>query len=126
MTFKQTTVPQIDSAALAAELAPQIAALIAHEVADKLKGVLALGDDAVLGEAAAASSLNKSAATMEGWRAKGFGPKWIRLGPRAIGYRVGDLRQYINGAARPSMPSVPPKPERNRRRAHRSEASNVP
>ena len=96
---KQIT--DIDVGALAAALAPEIAALIAAEVADRLRGVVALGDDAILGEPAAAVALNKSQPTLEVWRSKGVGPKWVKLGPRAVGYRVGDIRAYVN-AARPS------------------------
>jgi predicted DNA-binding transcriptional regulator AlpA len=81
----------IDASTLAAALAPEIAALIVG----KLTGLVALGDDAILGEEAAAQALNKSQSTMEAWRAKGMGPKWVKLGPRAVGYRVGDLREYI-------------------------------
>jgi predicted DNA-binding transcriptional regulator AlpA len=85
----------IDASTLAAALAPEIAALIVG----KLTGLVALGDDAILGEDAAAQALNKSRSTLEAWRAKGIGPRTIRLGPRAIGYRVGDLRQYIREEA---------------------------
>ena len=93
----------IDASTLAAALAPEIAALIVG----KLTGLVALGDDAILGEEAAAQALNKSQSTMEAWRAKGMGPKWVKLGPRAVGYRVGDLRQFIrDGRARSFQPSL--------------------
>ena len=134
MPLKQTTITQIDVGALAAALASEIAALIAAEVADRLRGVVALGDDAILGEEAAAAALNKSQATMEVWRSKGTGPPSLKLGPRAVGYRVGDLREYVRaprpltGALSPPIAAAsairrasrPPtrgheKPDRNRR-----------
>jgi hypothetical protein len=93
--ISRQTVAAIDLAALAAALAPELSALMAEQVASKLKGVLALGDDAILGQEAAAAALNKSVSTLEAWRPRGIGPKAIRLGPRAVGYRVGELRRYI-------------------------------
>jgi predicted DNA-binding transcriptional regulator AlpA len=92
-------VAAIDLPTLAAALAPEVAALMAEQVAHKLKGVLALGEDAILGQEAVAAALNKSEATLELWRAKGIGPRAIKLGPRAVGYRVGEVRRYIHERA---------------------------
>jgi predicted DNA-binding transcriptional regulator AlpA len=92
----RTTGAGIDATALAAALAPEIAALIA----DKLRGIVALGDDAILGEEAAAAALDKSRSTLEAWRSRGLGPRWIKLGPRAVGYRVGDVRRFVNEQVR--------------------------
>jgi hypothetical protein len=89
----------IDIGELAAVLAPEIAAMVIEQLSGRLKAVLALGDDAVLGARAAGEALGKSLSTMEAWRARGIGPKWIKLGPRAVGYRVRDLRRYINEVA---------------------------
>jgi hypothetical protein len=68
----------IDASTLAAALALEMAALIA----DRLRGIVALGDDAILGEDAAAQALNKSRSTLEAWRSRGLGPRWVKLGPR--------------------------------------------
>lgn len=40
--------------------------------------------------------LEVSPSTMEVWRMKGLGPKWVRLG-RAVRYRAKDVQDYIDG-----------------------------
>ena len=66
---------------------------------DKLAAVLADQidgrDDAVVRTPVAAALLGVSAQWMESGRHLGYGPKFIRIGPRSIGYRLGDLRQYL-------------------------------
>jgi hypothetical protein len=85
--------------AMAEHLAEAIAALIASKLADQIRPELLLGDDAVLNEAETSRALKKSRATLEAWRRTGIGPRSITLGPRAVGYTLGDLRQYIRWAA---------------------------
>jgi predicted DNA-binding transcriptional regulator AlpA len=102
--------PDIDAALveqLADALAPKLADVLAHRVADllaervtaQMRGIAALGDDAVLKPAEAAAALGKSEPTLELWRARGLGPKSLKLGVRSIGYQVGELRQYIRQRA---------------------------
>lgn len=33
--------------------------------------------------------------TLRGWRRRGVGPKWQRIGPRLIGYRRSDLDAWL-------------------------------
>jgi hypothetical protein len=111
-------VQSIDLDALAATLAPRIADLLADRISDlvaerverllaQLKGVLALGDDAIFSVEEAAAALNKSPATLELWRSRGLGPRAVRLGPRAVGYTLRELREYVkcsgSHSARPSI-----------------------
>jgi predicted DNA-binding transcriptional regulator AlpA len=43
-----------------------------------------------------AQRLNISAATLRGWRRKGLGPSFIRLGPRkCIRYRSTDIDRFL-------------------------------
>jgi hypothetical protein len=83
------------SASDAALLANEITPRLADAVASRIKIAMALGDDALLTSREAADFLNKSGSTLEIWRAKGFGPRWIRTGSRAVGYRIGDLKAYL-------------------------------
>jgi predicted DNA-binding transcriptional regulator AlpA len=92
---------------LADALAPKLADVLAHRVADllaervtaQMRGIAALGDDAVLKPSEAAAALGKSEPTLELWRARGFGPKSIKLGVRSVGYQVGELKAYIRQCA---------------------------
>ena len=43
--------------------------------------------------------LARSGKTLEFWRSVGIGPRTVRLGGRALAYRLGDLRAYIAEAA---------------------------
>jgi hypothetical protein len=58
-----------------------------------------LGDDVVLTADQAAKALLLNTRTLERYRALGEGPKWRKIGPRRIGYRLGDLKDYIRGPA---------------------------
>jgi predicted DNA-binding transcriptional regulator AlpA len=66
---------------------------------DKLASVLAKhiegDDDVVVRTPAAASMLGMSVQWMESGRHYGYGPAFIHIGPRAVGYRLGDLRKYL-------------------------------
>ena len=56
----------------------------------------------VLRTPAAAAYLALGAPTLEKLRVKGGGPKFIRLGTRAVGYDVRDLDAWIEGQKRTS------------------------
>jgi predicted DNA-binding transcriptional regulator AlpA len=88
---------------LADALAEKIAALVAERLAERLtaqmRAVATLGDLAILKPSEAASALGKSEATLELWRARGIGPKSLKLGVRSVGYQVGELKAYIRRRA---------------------------
>ncbi len=44
---------------------------------------------------AAAAYLNLQPGTLEAWRCRGGGPKFIRLSARAIRYRQSDLDEFV-------------------------------
>ena len=55
-------------------------------------------DDArILTTREAARVLGLSAATLETWRCKGMGPKFVRIGLRKIGYWRRDLITFVEG-----------------------------
>jgi predicted DNA-binding transcriptional regulator AlpA len=105
----------LDIDALAAALAPELAEVLAHRVADlladrltaQIRGIAALGDNAILKPAEAAAALGKSEPTLELWRARGNGPRAIKLGVRSVGYRLADLKAYIAESARVSLEGRP-------------------
>ena len=45
------------------------------------------------GEAASVLGLHPS--TLEGWRRKGKGPPWLKLGPRNVAYRSDRLAEWL-------------------------------
>jgi predicted DNA-binding transcriptional regulator AlpA len=51
-------------------------------------------EDALLTETEAADTLRNSIRTLQAWRLKSFGPKFVRVG-RAIRYRRGDINAWI-------------------------------
>lgn len=51
--------------------------------------------DQILRERDAARLLGVSHRTLQRWRYVGGGPSFIRCGLRAVGYRLGDLRAWI-------------------------------
>ena len=48
-----------------------------------------------LTERATAELVGRSYRTLQGWRIKGLGPAWIRLGPRCIAYRFSDVQAWL-------------------------------
>ena len=54
----------------------------------------ALPDDALLSTAEAAAFLNLAPNSLNWYRAQRVGPDYVKLGPRSVRYRVGDLRRY--------------------------------
>lgn len=49
----------------------------------------------LLSTAQVSSLLNLRAATLKKWRVLGTGPKYIRVGRRAIRYRLADVKRFI-------------------------------
>lgn len=49
----------------------------------------------------AAAFLKVAEKTLEGWRCKGTGPKFNRLGRRIVRYAQGDLEAWMNPTAAP-------------------------
>ena len=47
-----------------------------------------------LNEKQLAERWGMTARTLQGWRASGKGPKFIRIGERSIFYRIGDVEAY--------------------------------
>ena len=45
----------------------------------------------------AAEHVGLAASTLEKMRLRGEGPKWIRLGGRAVGYDIRDLDAWLDG-----------------------------
>jgi predicted DNA-binding transcriptional regulator AlpA len=57
-------------------------------------------DDDLLTCAQVAAWLGVSVQWLEAARAKGFGPAWMRLGPRAIRYPRGGVKKFLTARAR--------------------------
>lgn len=51
--------------------------------------------DALISEIEAAQLLNLSVRTLQAWRARGEGCRWVRISARCVKYRVGDIRSFI-------------------------------
>lgn len=51
----------------------------------------------VVRERVAAQILGVSHRTLQRWRLEGFGPPFVRIGRRAVGYRKADLTSYVDG-----------------------------
>lgn len=58
-----------------------------------------MGDDALLDANQVAKLLKISRRTLEVHQAKGVAPKRVRIGPRLVAYRLGDVRSFIKNAA---------------------------
>jgi hypothetical protein len=59
-----------------------------------------LGEDRVISEAQAARELNLSNATLKTLRRNGLGPRYISLSEARVGYRLKDLRAWLDARAR--------------------------
>ena len=62
-----------------------------HELAE----IHALPDDALATAQEAAEFLRLKYNTLAWYRCNGGGPKFVRVGPKLIRYRMGDLREYL-------------------------------
>jgi len=49
----------------------------------------------ILRTQAAAHYVGSTESTMEKWRMKGVGPRWIQLSARTVGYTIEDLDAFI-------------------------------
>lgn len=56
-----------------------------------LEAAAQLGGASLLRAAEVAEVLRTSERTLEGWRAKGTGPAFLRIGPRRVAYTVRDV-----------------------------------
>jgi len=56
----------------------------------------ALATSELLSQRQVAVRLGVSARTIEGWRARGIGPPFLRLSARAVRYRAVDLEQWLD------------------------------
>lgn len=52
--------------------------------------------DELLSQRQVAARLGVSARTIEGWRARGVGPPFLRLSARAVRYRSSDIEQWLD------------------------------
>lgn len=50
----------------------------------------------LVNERQAAQLLRVGESTLRGWRTAGAGPQHIRLSPKAIRYRLSDLRRWVD------------------------------
>ena len=67
--------------------------------ADELAKLHALPDDALLTAQEAAEVLRIKYTTLAWYRCNGGGPSFVRVGPKVIRYRMGDLRAYVKTGA---------------------------
>lgn len=65
--------------------------------ADELMELHALPDDQQITAHEAAAFLRMKYATLSWYRCHGCGPAFVRIGPKLIRYRIGDLRIYAKG-----------------------------
>lgn len=70
----------------------------------------------LLSQREVAMRLGVSARTVEGWRARGVGPPYLRLSARAVRYRSSDLEQWLD---RRRVGDEPPLEARNGRSSRR-------
>ncbi|MCX5473664.1 hypothetical protein OSH04_18230 [Alcaligenes sp. A-TC2] len=64
---------------------------------EQLAELHALPDDALATAQEAAAFLRLKYGTLAWYRCQGGGPKFTRIGPKLIRYRMGDLREYAKG-----------------------------
>ena len=65
--------------------------------AEELAKLHQLPDDALLTAQEAAEVLRLKYTTLAWYRCNGGGPAFVRVGPKVIRYRMGDLREYAKG-----------------------------
>jgi hypothetical protein len=64
---------------------------------EEIAELLALPDDALVTPQEAPAVVRIKYNTLAWYRCNGGGPKYVRVGPKLIRYRMGDLREYIKG-----------------------------
>ena len=64
---------------------------------EELAALHALPDDALATAQEAAAFLRLKYNTLAWYRCNGGGPAYVRIGPKLIRYRMGDLRAYAKG-----------------------------
>ena len=69
-----------------------------HHLAPHLKPAKQIVGERMMNSAAAAAAMGISAATICRWRADGYGPKYMRLGPRTIRYLIDDVEEWLRRA----------------------------
>jgi predicted DNA-binding transcriptional regulator AlpA len=67
----------------------------------------------LLSQREVAVRLGVSARTVEGWRARGVGPPYLRLSARAVRYRSSDLEQWLARRRVGDEPSLEARNERS-------------
>lgn len=65
--------------------------------AEELAELYALPNEAMIKPEEAAAYLRLKRATLAWYRCHGGGPKYVRVGPKLIRYRMDDLREYAKG-----------------------------
>lgn len=65
--------------------------------AEEITELHALPDEALATAQEAAAFLRLKYHTLAWYRCNSVGPKYTRLGPKTIRYRIGDLRDYAKG-----------------------------
>lgn len=66
----------------------------------------------VVNEAEAARILGVARRTLQDWRFRGVGPRYIAYSRRSVRYRVSDLLEYMERCVRTSTSDPGPRPER--------------
>jgi hypothetical protein len=66
--------------------------------AQDLTNLLSLPAEALVKPREAAEILRLKCATLSWYRCNGGGPPYVKVGPKAIRYRMGDLRAYAKTA----------------------------
>ncbi|GHF32178.1 hypothetical protein GCM10017044_28900 [Kordiimonas sediminis] len=51
----------------------------------------------LLNERQAAAYLNQSIRTLQGWRLRGGGPRFVKISGRSVRYRIEDINTWIEG-----------------------------
>lgn len=72
-------------------------------------------EPAYLSEQEAARRTRLSRRTLQGWRARGEGPRYVKLG-RAVRYPIRDLEEFVAGERRSSEPRRAQRHRRERSR----------
>lgn len=88
-----------DTKKLAEAIVPQLA----DALTSRLKTTVTFGDAALLSPAEAADLIKMSMSTLEAWRSKGLGPKWVKIGTRSIGYPIAELKKYLTRGDAPTV-----------------------